>query len=115
VAAQRIIDSVLRYLAVLRRHGIDASFAVLFGSHARGDASEWSDVDVVVVAPYFDTHRSRADVDALWLHTLEVDPGIEPVACGLAEWDTDDSRPILEIARTEGITIPLERQSPANA
>jgi hypothetical protein len=57
---------------------------------------------------HFDTHRSRADVDALWLLTLAADPSIEPIACGYEEWFKDDSRPILEVARQEGQIIRLE-------
>jgi len=33
------------------------------------------------------------------------DSRIEPIACGEREWDADTSRPILEIARREGMVI----------
>ena len=105
MAVQSVVDTVRRYLAVLQKNGIDAEFGVLFGSHARGEASELSDIDLIVVSAYFDSHRSRADVEPLWLLTLNVDASIEPIACGLAEWERDDSRPVLEIARTEGIRV----------
>jgi predicted nucleotidyltransferase len=105
MAAQRVVSIIRRYLAILQSHGIDARFAVLFGSHARGDADTWSDIDIVVVASHYDTHRTREDVKPLWLLTLEVEPSIEPIACGVEEWSKDDSRPVLEIARNEGIVI----------
>jgi len=44
-------------------------------------------------------------VETLWRATLAADVRIEPIACGEREWETDDSRPILEIARQEGIVI----------
>ena len=107
MASQQVTDTVRRYLRVLRDNGVDAAFAVLFGSHARGNSTEWSDIDLIVVAPHFDVHRTREDVESLWLLTLAVDSSIEPVACGLDEWSADDSRPVLEIARTEGVVISL--------
>jgi hypothetical protein len=33
------------------------------------------------------------------------DSRIEPIACGEREWESNASRPILEIARREGIVI----------
>jgi len=46
-------EDVERFLAalrpLLRRHGAKAAW--LFGSHARGTADAWSDIDVIVVAP----------------------------------------------------------------
>ncbi|MBM4355376.1 MAG: nucleotidyltransferase domain-containing protein [Deltaproteobacteria bacterium] len=107
MAAEHVVGSVRRYLDVLRDNGIDAAFAVLFGSQVKGDADEWSDIDLVVVAPYFDGHRNHDDVTPLWLLAMQVDPSIEPIACGLKEWNEDDSRPILEVARREGRLIGL--------
>ncbi len=105
MAPGSIVDVVRRYLDVLRDHGIEASFCVLFGSHVRGDAHAWSDVDVVVVAPFFDEHRDYSDATCLWRLTLLVDSTIEPIPCGLKEWFENDSRPILEVARREGQVI----------
>lgn len=36
---------------------------------------------------------------------MSADNRIEPIPCGEREWETDQSRPILEIARREGIVI----------
>jgi len=105
MAAKGVTDTIRRYMDVLRENGIDVAFTVLFGSQARGEAHEWSDVDLVVVAPYFDTHREHSDVNPLWLLAVKVDTAIEPIACGLREWSEDSSRPILEIARKEGRKI----------
>lgn len=96
---------VRRYLAAIREAGIDATRAVLFGSHARGDADEWSDIDIIVIAPVFDHRRDRELVTKLWRLRAYTDSRIEPIACGEREWETDDGRPILEYARREGIVI----------
>jgi len=100
-----IVTTVRRHLAALLAEGIHPRRAVLFGSFARGDAREWSDIDLLVIAPEFDGKRSLAQVKRLWRATLAADNRIEPIPCGEREWETDDSRPILEIARREGIVI----------
>lgn len=99
-----VIEAVKRYLAGLPGFGIHAQRAVLFGSYVQGQADEWSDIDLVVIAPEFDGSRDISLVKALW-HATVADNRIEPIPCGEKEWETDESRPILEIARREGIII----------
>ncbi len=99
-----IIDKVKRYLAALPSFGIHATRAVLFGSFALGRADEYSDIDLIVIAPEFDAKRDISLVKGLWRATV-CDNRIEPIPCGEKEWETDGSRPILEIARREGIVI----------
>jgi len=99
-----VIESVQKYLAALPSLGIHARRAVLFGSFARGRADEYSDIDLIVIAPEFDGSRELSLVKALWQATVS-DNRIEPIPCGEQEWETDQSRPILEIARREGIII----------
>ena len=102
-----ILTVIKRYLGALPDYGIHPRRAVLFGSFATGSAHEWSDVDLVVIAPEFDTSRDLELVKQLWIATEAADDRIEPIACGEREWETDDSRPILEIARREGIVITV--------
>ena len=100
-----IREAVQHYLKAAEAIGIHARRAVLFGSHARGDAGEWSDIDLVVIAPELDGRKDRRLVAKLWELRAVTDSRIEPIPCGEREWETDDSRPILEIARSEGIMI----------
>ncbi len=102
-----IVDVIRRYLAVLPAVGIHARQAVLFGSFVTGQADEWSDIDLVVIAPEFDGPRDNGLVNALWRATV-VDDRIEPIPCGQAEWDRGDGRPILGIARREAIVIQAQ-------
>lgn len=105
---EKSIRKVVRnYLACLPAVGINARKAVLFGSFARGDARAESDIDLIVIAPEFDRPRSLSFIKRLWRERAKADIRIEPIACGEKEWEEDDSRPILEIARQEGIVISL--------
>ena len=102
----RVVKAVRHYLSVLRRdHGLPVDRAVVFGSHAKGSADEWSDIDLVVVAPNYDGTCSRNDVSLLWRVAAQTDSRIEPIPCGVRQWDEDESSAILEIARREGQVI----------
>jgi predicted nucleotidyltransferase len=101
-----VVTAVRGFLDVLRRdHAIEVSQAVVFGSCARGQTDQWSDIDLVVVAPRFDGEISRADVSLLWRVAARTDSRIEPIPCGERQWVEDQSSAILEIARREGQVI----------
>ena len=78
---------------------------MLFGSYARGEADEWSDIDLVVVARKFDGTFSRDDVSLLWRVAARTDSRIEPIPCGVRQWVEDQSSAIIEIARREGEVV----------
>ncbi len=100
-----VVKSVRQYLSVLGEDGIPISFGVVFGSQATGLAHEWSDIDLIVVSPKYDTQRSRDEVEDLWSKAANIDSRLEPIPCGEVEWREDDSRAIVEIARREGEII----------
>lgn len=100
-----IITAIQCYVKTLGSLGIRVRRLVLFGSFARGDADKCSDIDLIVIAPEFDGPRERTLVEKLWHATIAADNRIEPIPCGEREWETDQSRPIIEIARREGVVI----------
>ena len=102
-----IVEIVKRYLRALQKAGIHSHSGVLFGSYARGEAGQWSDIDLVVIATEFDGPRSLQMVEKLWQLTGEADNRIEPIPCGEREWQTGEGRPILDIARREGMEISI--------
>jgi len=101
-----IIATIKNYLASLPAFGIHACRAVLFGSYVRGKANEYSDIDFILIAPEFDGSREISLIKALWRANV-TDSRIELIPCGEHEWETDGSRPILEIARREGVIITV--------
>ena len=96
---------VRKYLQAVSKAGINARRAILFGSYARGEANEWSDIDLVVIAPELDNQSDRRLNSKLWELRAHTDSRIEPIPCGEREWETEEGSPILEIARREGIEI----------
>jgi len=110
VVESTVVNAVKQYLLALPSVGIHASRAILFGSFARGEADQYSDIDLVVIAREFDAGRDFDTVMKLWDATLRADIRIEPIPCGEQEWESGDGRPILEIARREGVLIEVDRR-----
>jgi len=105
MAEREIITSIQKYMYAVESAGIPVSFVVLFGSQANGNTHKWSDIDVVVVSPYFDESKNRRDSRLLWRIAARTDNRIEPIACGFKQWVNDTSSAIIEIARREGKQI----------
>lgn len=100
-------SAIVKYLKEVNRAGIQSRCDILFGSHARGTATEWSDIDLVVIAPELDHLAGPGLIDKLWELRANTDSRIEPVPCGEKEWEEGTERPIIEIARREGLVITL--------
>ncbi|MDD5673242.1 MAG: nucleotidyltransferase domain-containing protein [Chitinivibrionales bacterium] len=105
MVAVTVVESARMYLRAVGLNGIPVSFGVLFGSQARGTADDQSDIDLLVVSPRFDGKKDRRETSLLWRLTIDTDTRIEPVPVGEIEWEKDDSRAIVEIARREGHII----------
>jgi hypothetical protein len=104
---QSIALIVEKYLQNLQEKGLPVAFGVIFGSQARGNAGQWSDIDLLVVSTHFDQARLRSDINLLWRVAARTDSRIEPIAVGQQQYATDDSSPVIELARREGQIIPL--------
>ena len=105
---ERTILSVIQnYLDMIRQADIRVSRAILYGSHARGEAHPDSDIDILVIAPEFDESYDKKRVDLLWELRARSDSRIEPIPVGERQWQDDDASAIIEIARREGEEILL--------
>ena len=99
---------VLRDLEALKQrlapHLVRARTAIVFGSVARGDADEWSDLDLLIIAdtprPFLDRYRDFEGIYDVWprLDLLIYTP--EEFARMQAE-----GRPFLEHALSEGVVV----------
>ncbi|MBF0098799.1 MAG: nucleotidyltransferase domain-containing protein [Magnetococcales bacterium] len=105
MVAQSLVETIQHYLQVVHQRGVPVDFAVLYGSVARGEMNDWSDIDLMVVSPLFDPPRRHEDVDQIWIATLDADARIEPVAIGSRQWREDETAGLLSIARREGQII----------
>ncbi|MFN0213610.1 MAG: nucleotidyltransferase domain-containing protein [Saprospiraceae bacterium] len=53
VRNQSTIDTVTQFANAIREQGVNLRAVILFGSYARGDEREWSDIDVALVSDEF--------------------------------------------------------------
>lgn len=107
MAERSVVETVRGYLRTVHANGIPVSFGVLFGSQARGTADEQSDIDLLVVSPHFDGKKDKRETSLLWRLTVGTDTRVEPIPVGAREWEDDDSRAIVEIARREGQIVEV--------
>ncbi len=101
-----VINIIREYLNVLKQEGIVIEKAFLYGSYARDEASESSDIDLLLVSSLFDTDDDYV-LSKPWVYTTKVDHRIEPLAVGLKRFQTDNVSPILELVRQEGIEVQV--------
>ena len=98
-----VIKHVRIYLEELKKEKLPVDRVYLFGSHVKGKARRWSDIDVCVISPKF---RNRSDaIEYLWKKRsdFDVENGIEPV--GFHPKDFIDEDPLAWEIKTTGIEI----------
>jgi predicted nucleotidyltransferase len=102
-----IVKSVREYIKNLNASGFSVKFVVVYGSQVTGKATEYSDIDLIVVSSDFDNLIEHKILDELWQIAGRTDHRIEPIPCGLERWEKDDYTPIIDIARNEGTIVTL--------
>jgi len=100
---KQIITLLKKFLDALKAEGINIEKAFLYGSHAKGIATTSSDIDIMLVSDYFDKGiKARAKS---WLVASKIDHRIEPCSISLKRFLEDDSSPLIETVKQEGIEI----------
>lgn len=101
----KVIEIVQQYLKVLNDEGITIKKAFIYGSQARGTATEESDIDIVLISPLFDIKNTDKYAPAIWLSASRVSYRIEPIAVGEKRFETDEYSPLIAIVRQEGVEV----------
>ncbi|NIA30835.1 MAG: nucleotidyltransferase domain-containing protein [Actinobacteria bacterium] len=73
-----IKEKIETYLIALKNNNIPLKDAVLFGSYAKGNYNEWSDIDIALVSEIFNGNRIF-DKDKIRKITLSVSSNIEVI------------------------------------
>jgi predicted nucleotidyltransferase len=95
VAVLKVIE---RFRNALMAKGVRNSRVVLYGSYARDDATQGSDIDLVVISDDFRDKTFWERIDILTDAIYEVMEPIEATAVTPEEWERGDSM-ICEFAR----------------
>lgn len=101
----KVLTVLSAFRAALGREGARDARLVLYGSHAKGNARDESDIDVAVISEAFEGMSFWDRTDILARATMEVwgEP-IEAVALTPREWENGESV-VVEYARN-GIQVP---------
>ncbi|MGE5340153.1 MAG: nucleotidyltransferase domain-containing protein [Candidatus Omnitrophota bacterium] len=101
---KEIITILQTFLKRLTQEGIPIEKAFLYGSYARGEENERSDIDVLLVSELFDKNDDQP-VGKTWRIGSLVDKRIEPYTVGKQRFLTDQFSPLLQIVKQEGFEI----------
>ncbi len=105
MARKETINIVSEYVKILNESGLLIDKAFLFGSAARNENHEESDIDVMLVSRRFDDSSDDLAYGLIWRLTRAVDTRIEPFAIGLSRFNNDEISPLLQIVKKEGIPL----------
>jgi len=99
-----IRDKVLRFYDAIKAV-LPVKKVLLYGSHAKGQATEDSDIDVVVVIDEID-HTKRIEITSRLFHTaFGIDAAIEPKCIFWDEYKHPEQASILSEIISTGIEL----------
>ena len=102
------LDDIRESLGPVLRRG-RAKKAIVFGSYARGQADEYSDLDLIIVVdtarPFFERHKEFAGIFSEW------HKGLDMLIYTPAELEQmlAEQRPFIELALDQGVVIYEEQ------
>lgn len=91
-----------RYLQALEQSNIPIQKAILFGSYARGNSHEWSDIDIALVSDVFVGNRMD-DKDKIRAITLSISSELEVIP--FAPQDFTPQNPFVKEILKTGIPL----------
>ena len=104
MADKQIVKSIRKYIYLLNKEGFEINKAFLYGSFATGNTHSESDIDLMLVSKKLDDNDINMKSLA-WILTKKIDNRIEPYLISPDRFNNDDSSPLLEIIRKEGVEI----------
>lgn len=106
MASETVINIIKKYIQLLNEEGFGINKAFLYGSYASGQNHESSDIDLMLISDILDENDIQRKSKA-WTLTQKIDRRIEPYLVSQKRFNLDDSSPLLEIVRQEGLEIAI--------
>jgi len=98
-----ITNIIQKYQQILKNHNVPIEHIILFGSHAKGKAHEWSDIDVAVISNKL---KKNYEINRAMLRNICMDVDIRIEPHGFTEEDfKDNSDPLAYEIRKTGIKV----------
>ena len=104
MADEQIINTIRKYIYLLNKRGFAINKAILYGSYVTGKTHESSDIDLMLISENHDENDIKKKSLA-WTLTRIIDSRIEPYLISPERFKSDESSPLLEIVRNEGMEI----------
>ena len=99
---------IKKYLEEANKLGLQISDAIIFGSYARDEADQDSDLDILLICSEYNESSSEEIKNLLWSLRAKTDSRIEPIPISKQDWFDGTGGIIADIARNEGISISEE-------
>ncbi len=104
MAERNIIDTIKRYIYLLNSEGFNINKAFIYGSYATSKADEESDIDLMLISDDL-SEPDIAKKSKAWILTRKIDSRIEPHIVSMKRFREDETSPLLEIVRQQGVEI----------
>ncbi len=104
MATYEVIELLKKYISLLNSEGISVYRAFLFGSYSNNSATENSDIDVMIVSNKYDENDDVA-IGKAWKLTRDISTKIEPFFIGIQKFNYDNSSPLIQLVKTQGIEV----------
>jgi len=104
MAKDEVIKILKKYIKLLNSEGFSITKAFLFGSYSTDSATEESDIDIMIVSDKFDETDDFA-IGKIWNLTRKINTRIEPFIIGIKKFREDNSSPLINQVKSNGIEI----------
>ncbi len=86
-----VLNIIDRFKNILERKKVRVNKIILFGSYARGNYNEDSDIDLVIISDDFETMNYWERIDFLTDAIYEIFEPIEALSYTQSEWEKNES------------------------
>jgi predicted nucleotidyltransferase len=104
---RQITALIQRYVAALEARGISVDRVILFGSHAAGHPQEWSDIDIAVISPTFESLSLLVRYEQLGLANRELRAPFDIVGFSPSQVARCEPGSFLDEILKTGVDIPV--------
>jgi predicted nucleotidyltransferase len=103
--SEKEVNTIIKiYIALLKASGISIERVFLYGSYARGEATDSSDIDLMIISDSNNTGNPEFKA-LMWELARKADTRIEPYIVSTKRFISDDVSPLLQIVKKEGKEI----------
>jgi len=98
----KIKEIIFQCINELKKNNIPIDEVILFGSYAKGNYTEYSDIDLLIVSPIFKGRRME-DRKKIRKYILKISSHLEIIPCSRKEFQ--EKNPFIEEIIKSGIKI----------